>query len=512
MVHLMKALYVVFFSFFICCSVNDRKIEMETYTLRTCLRKDPISLDPALGNDMAASQIHFMMYEGLYQLDPYGALIPAQAKFYDLSPDRKTYTFHLLETKWSDGTFVTAYDFERSWKRLLDPEFPSPDAYLLYCVKNAKQAKKKECSLGEVAIHAQNAKTLVVELEYPTPSFLQITATSVLLPVHLHPTVSNGPFTLVKWDINNEIVLDKNPNYRLANKVQLHRVSLEILDREMAALHMYASGHFDLIGAPLSFFPAILSQDLEQRDLVAIYPVATTKFLAFNTQFSLFSNANVRKAFSYAIDRAAIVKNITQFNEREAKSLIPPLLLDFEPQKAAETAQSCLAQGLKELQLEKCPQVVFMYVSSEVNHLLVQELQSKWSSLLGVKVRLESVDFKTLHERSERGDFAIGLFALSAEYADPMNILERFQDKNNHRNYSQWENHRYNDLLAKAAIAPNRQDYDELIKRAAHLLTEEMPIAPLFHENYLFLVQPYVKGFAISPLGHIFFEHLSIEK
>jgi oligopeptide transport system substrate-binding protein len=510
----MKYLCFVFFIFLICCSKNDRNLEMKNFTLRTCLRIDPISLDPAKGNDMAVSQIHFMLYEGLYQLDPSATLLPAQAKSHDLSPDRKTYTFHLAETKWSDGTPVTAYDFERSWKRILDPEFPSPDAYLLYCVKNAKEAKKKECSSSEIAIHAQDAKTLIVELEYPTPCFLQITASSVLLPVHPNPNIFNGPFTLAKWDFNNEIVLDKNPNYRLANKVKLHHISLEIIDREMATLHMYASGHFDLIGAPLSFFPSILSQDLKQRDFVVSYPVATTKFLAFNTQLSFFSNANVRKAFSYAIDRHAITKNITQFNEKEAESLVPPLLLDFEPssQKMAETAQIYLNKGLQELQLTTCPPITFMYVSSEINHLLVQELQSRWASFLGVKVRLESVDYKILHERSEKGDFAIGLFALSAEYADPMNILERFQDKANHRNYSKWENQHYKDLLEKATMAVHRKDYDELIQKAAHLLAEEMPVAPLFHENYLFLMHPHVKGFAISPLGHIFFERLLIEK
>ena len=135
--------------------------------LRINLRVEPVSLDPRKGNDMVASQLHFMLFEGLLRLNPDMTLSPAQAHSYDLSADGKIYTFHLRDAKWSDGTPVTAYDFEKSWKSLLDITFYSPDAYLLYAVKNAKRAKMGEISLQEVGIHSKNAKTLVVELERP---------------------------------------------------------------------------------------------------------------------------------------------------------------------------------------------------------------------------------------------------------------------------------------------------------------------------------------------------------
>lgn len=489
---------------------------MKTQDLRFCLRKDPVSLDPRKGNDMVASQIQFMMYEGLLQLNEDMTLSPAQAKTYEISPDRKTYTFYLEDAKWSDGSSVTAKDFERSWKNILDPHFPSPDAYLLFPVKNGKQAKKNLCSLDEVGIRALDDKTLVVELEAPIPYFLQIVASSVLLPIHIseNPHISNGPFKLKQWKFNQELVFEKNPRYRRANKVKLNHIYIEIIDRELATLHMYASGYFDLIGAPFSFFPAILQNDLEQKNVVTRYPIANTKFLSFNTDAFPFTNANIRRAFSYAINREGITKNITQFNEKEALSIIPPVLLTTRSPLTAQAnekkAREYLEKGLKELQIDSLDSVSFMYVSTEINHLLSQELQNQWSKILGVKVHLEGVEFKTLHERSAGGKYHIGLFALVADYSDPMNVLERFREKSNHRNYPKWDNESYNQLLETALATSSREEYLKIIQKAEALLLDEMPITGLFHENFLFLVHPHVQGFAISPLGQIHFEKLSL--
>ncbi len=494
---------------------------MKPNNFRFCIRQDPVSLDPRKGNDMITSQIHFMLYEGLFRLNEDMTLTPAQASHCEISSDKKIYTFTLADNCWSDGSPVTAYDFERSWKRILDPKFPGLDAYLLYAIKNAKLAKTGGCALDEVAIHAQDAKTLVVKLDHPTPYFNQIVASSVLLPIHasddtsaLIPTLFNGPFKLARWEFHREIVLEKNMLYREASAVKLNQMNIEIIDREMAALSMYANGYFDLIGAPLSFFPAILHHDLEQKKLVTTYPIATTKFLAFNTKAFPFSNANIRRAFSYAIDRNSITKHITQFNEKAATHLVPPNLVAQTPLFSTEAnpkkAKEWMELGLKELN-RKIDHVSLMYCSSEINHLLTQKLQNEWSQTLGVTVSLEHVDFKTLHERSKKGDFSIGLYTLLADYGDPMNILERFQDKTNHRNYSKWENEDYNRLLQDAIVAPSQQEYLTLVQKAENLLIHEMPVAPLIHENYLFLISSRVKGFAVSPLGHIYFERISLE-
>jgi len=510
------------------CSQTPSPKTSHTQSLRINLRKEPASLDPRKGNDMVASQLHFMLYEGLVRLNPDMSLSLAQAESYEISPDQKTYTFHLKNTSWSDGSPVTAHDFEKTWKSILDPNFSSPDAYLLYPIKNAKRVKEGKLPLDQVAIHAKDAKTLVIELETQAPYFLQVLASSVLLPVNAEKDrdipnwstqpdqiLSNGPFKLKEWKFNQEMIFEKNPHYRQANKVKLQQISIDIIEREMAVLHMYASGYFDLVGTPLSFFPSELIDDLEKKKLLTFYPVANTKFLAFNTSCPPFHNTHIRKAFAHAIDRKSIVTHITRLSEKEALNIIPPVLLPegttYFADGDASQAREYLQKGMQELQVKDLGEITFMYVSSEINHTLAQELQHIWSSVLGVHVNLQHVEFKTLHERSKKGDFSIGLFAWLADYGDSMNILERFIDKTNHRNYPKWENQTYNQLIEEAHQAANSSQYLETIKKAEQLLVQEMPLTCLFHENFAFLIHPHVKGFAISPLGHIYFDQITID-
>lgn len=511
------------------CNPNQSSKSMKEQNLRINLRKEPLSLDPRKGNDMVTSQIHFMLYEGLFRLNPDMSLSLAQAESYEISADHKIYTFHLKTTSWSDGSPVTAYDFEKAWKSILDPDFSSPDAYLLYPIKNAKAVKAGKLPLDQVAIQAQDAKTLVVELEMPTPYFLQILASSVLLPVNAtmdknNPNwanqpaqlLSNGPFKLKEWRFNQEMVFEKNPHYHLANRVKLSHIFIEIMDREMAVLHMFASGYFDLVGTPLSFFPRELIDDLEKKKLLSFYPVATTKFLAFNTSRPPFHNANIRKALALAINRKSIVDHITRLNEKEALNIIPPALLANDSAYFSDgdlvKAKEYLQKGMDELQVKDLGPITFMYVSSEINHTLAQALQQMWSKNLGVHVNLQNVEFKTLHERSAQGNFSIGLFAWLADYGDSMNILERFIDKTNHRNYPKWENSLYNHLIEEAHQATTQSQYLAKIKEAERLLIDEMPLTCLFHENYTFLIHPRVKGFAVSPLGHIYFDQITIDQ
>jgi oligopeptide transport system substrate-binding protein len=510
----------------------NQPAEKREQNLRINLQKEPISLDPRKGNNVVASQVHFMLFEGLLRLNPDMTLSPAQAKSYEVSEDGKTYTFYLADAKWSNGTPVTAQDFEKSWKSMLHPNFPSPDAYLLYPIRKAREAKRGDVLLSEVGITAIDAKTLVVELERPMPHFLQVVASSVFLPINPEidekvPSwagspknfISNGPFNLKEWKPNDEMIFEKNPLFRGAHNVALNKIFINIIDREMVALHMYASGYFDLIGAPLSFFPVAIHQDLEKKNLLTFFPVATSKFLAFNTREAPFNNANIRRAFAYAINRKDLVEHITQLKEEEMLNIIPPVLLpgksipllaDADLAKAREF----LNLGLQELNLtsvSELPPLTFVYTYSEIHNMVAQELQSQWTRALGIRPKLEGVEFKVLHERSETGEFSIGLFSWVADYGDPMNILERFQDCTSHRNYSKWSDEDYNQLIEEALSSTSNEERIEKICQAEKLLIKEMPITGLYHGTYAFLLQPHVKGFAISPLGQIYFDKISLD-
>ena len=79
------------------------------------------------------------------------------------------FTFHLREAKWSDGKDITAFDFVQTWKDMLEPKFPCPNAHLLYPIKNAENAKRGLLSDKQIGVRAIDYRTLEVRLEKPTP-------------------------------------------------------------------------------------------------------------------------------------------------------------------------------------------------------------------------------------------------------------------------------------------------------------------------------------------------------
>jgi len=483
-----------------------------------------------------ASNVHALLFEGLMRLEPDGTISYAQAHAHEISEDQKTYTFYLRDSFWSDETEVTAYDFEKTWKNILDPQFPALDAHVLYSVKNASAAKKGELSLDEVGIYAKDRKTLIVELKHPSAHFLHLVASSILFPInqtqeyvfpdwHLNAGdhfVCNGPFKLIEWKHHDHMFLEKNEHYRLADKIKFDAVYISIINNGIAALHIHASGLFDIIRLPLSPLPFDLYRELIQKNLFHIVNMPGTMVCMFNTKKFPFHNVNMRKAFSYAIDRQFLIDTITLLKEEPAFGLVPPLLKKgkkrgFFTDCNLSEARACFQKGLKELGAEEDDlegKIFFSFWKHDHGcPLLPQALQQQWQDHLGVKVETEALDFQTLHDKGRTGQFSMGYFVLlSNQNVDSMELLDRFKFSHNARNYARWQNNQYTDFLEGAAQALKEEERFDLLERAEKILIDEMPISPVFHWNNALLVQPYIKGVKVSPLGYLCFDHISIEK
>ncbi|QLH35094.1 MAG: hypothetical protein HWD61_02215 [Parachlamydiaceae bacterium] len=159
-------------------SQNDGKA-----ALKIAFDQEPRTLDPRQGTDLQTANVLQMLYEGLMRIDYHGQVVPGIAESYDLSSDLKTYTFILRETTWSDGTALTAKDFEETWKSLLNPSFPAPNAYQFYYIKGAKAYKEGKGKIEDVGIKSLDPKHLVVELESPAPFFPKLVASFFICPL-----------------------------------------------------------------------------------------------------------------------------------------------------------------------------------------------------------------------------------------------------------------------------------------------------------------------------------------
>lgn len=457
----------------------------------------------------------------------------ALAEKVDISEDNRVYTFYLREAFWSDGTPITAWDFEKSWKDILNPDFPAMNAHLLYPIKNAEGAKMGRASLSEVGILSLDARILEVTLENPTPYFLELCSFCVFYPVnseidHTNPDwavqpgknfVCSGPFALKEWKRSNAIVLERNPHYFKANETRLEEIHFSMVSSEMTALQMYEKGQIDVLGQPLIAIPTDAIPELAHSEQLQINQVPATTFCTFNVDRFPFNNVNIRKAFCLSINREQIVKNITQLNEQPALGIIPPLLkrrgntAPFFKDADIETAQNYFQKGLKELHItvEEFPTIKYIYSKAESSHKIAQALQQQWFEALGVYVELESIDKKFLLHLLKGRNYQMAQTFWIAQYRDPFNIFERFKYKENVKNYPNWQNNAYIDLLNRSCEARSDKERYALLDQAEAIFVNEMPLAPIFHWNAAYIAKPYVKSIGDAPICNGFFERVYID-
>lgn len=496
------------------------------------LKNEPATLDPRKGGDVISSHMHFLLFEGLVRLNADGSIVPAQAKTFEISADGTVYTFFLKDAYWSDGTAVTAYDFEKSWKDVLDPSFPSINAHLFYPIKNAEAAKRGAVPLSEVGILAKDAKTFVVTLEKPTPYFLDLISFCVFFPINHQKDqefpewafnagehyVSNGPFCLKEWKHHNEIVAIKNPLYWDNSRVRPDEIHFCMIDNEATALQMFENGQLDMIGDPLSPLPVDALPTLKKTGNLFKSPVGGTTMITFNVDRLPFNNVKIRKALAYAIDRQSIVNHITQMGEIPAMNAVPPVLKNhrnhtFFKDADIQQAKDLFEEGLKELGItrEAFQHVVYYYSTSDLNHKIAQAIQQQWNDILGLQIKLENLDHKILMDKLIKRDYSLAQNLWLAQYNDQMNILERFKFKTNTKNYANWENPEYIQLLEQSFYA-NGVERLKILEQAESIFLNEMPICPIYHWEMVYMIQPHLNDVGMTPIGDLVFEKLNIRK
>lgn len=491
-------------------------------TVRLNLKNDPASLDPRKGADIISSRMLFLLFEGLVELNGDYSVTPAQAESYTTSPDGLVYTFVLKKSSWSNGAPVIAYDFEKAWKDVLDPEFPAPNAYLFYPIKNAERAKKGELPLTEVGIRCLDERTLQITLEKPTPYFLELIAFCSFFPVcssidtkNPHwayeagdDFVSNGPFVLTEWKHNHELVMTKNPLYWDRERNLADTLQFSMISDEMTVFHLFEKGELDMIGDPLCPLPLEALNSLKKTGNVHKHPLGATSFITFNIHQPPFHNEKIRKAFAYAINRQDLVTHILHSDQIPALNMIPPVLKggenrSFFADNDRELAQKLLQEGLAELGLSSLPKLTFLYAQTDQNHQIAQAVQQQWKDVLHIDVALENLDFKVLLDRLCQKNYVFGQFMWAAQYTDPMNIFERFRSASLLKNYPGWENQEYVDLL-EASFYETGEARKAILTKAEEIFLSEMPLCPLYHweTNYALPKSPKV---TISPVSQLIF-------
>ncbi|MEI8366176.1 MAG: peptide ABC transporter substrate-binding protein [Parachlamydiaceae bacterium] len=502
------------------CSCSRKEHPREALTV--AMSEDPQSLDPRVVRILPTVSVLKLLFEGLMRTNSSGFNEPAAASSVVISEDKRTYTFTLRDSHWSDGSPVTAQDFEETWKSILSPSFPAPNAYQLYLIKGAKEAKEGILPPDAIGVKAIDSKTLVVELLEPTPYFLEITTCHFYFPVcpsmragspddSVKLVVGNGPFMMDHWKLRSELAVVKNPHYWDAANVAVNKISLAILD-ETTALKLFEAGSLDWAGSPISTLPQDAIASLKQRGVLQVFPGAGTHWFRLNTQKPPFDNEKIRRAFSLALDRQAIVNHITQGNQVPAIGVVPPSFgfshQNYYKDHDLDAARQLFAEGLSESGRSKADisPLVLSYAANDRNSKIAQAVQPQWSKAFDIDVKLEANEGPSLMDKMHKGTYQISLGAWYADLRDAFNFLEIFKLKDNPTNQTFWHNALYTQLLEQSSTELDPAKRQQILEHAEAVLMQGMPVAPLFHNSYNYLKSDRVSGVYFSPLGFLDFK------
>jgi oligopeptide transport system substrate-binding protein len=527
-----------------------------TYNLST----EPAAIDPAITTGIPEANIELQVFDGLTRIDKNNMPQPAIAKSWTISTDRKTYLFTLRDAYWTNGTPVTAYDFEYAWKRALSPEIASEYAYQLYYVyggeafnKSIKVGSKyyvqavdaqgnpltkkegdKDVAVPDlkkeidpsknIGVKALNAKTLKVYLGSSTPYFLNLTAFPTLMPVckavvskndkwaaDVKTYVTNGPFKLIEWSHNEKMVFVKSPTYWDKDKVKLTKITYYMVEDESTALAMFQSGQLDASATvPITELPKLVASGEAQ-----IFPYLGTYYYLVNVTKKPFNDVRVRKALLLAINRAGITKSITQGGEVPALGYVPYGIADALPGSSFRTAVQEKFYMDNDIATAKTllaqagypngkgfPSFTILYNTSNRHKSIAEAIQQMWKKNLGITCTLKNEEWGVYMDDRQRLNYSVSRAGWIGDYMDPNTFLDMWVTGGGN-NDTGWSNKAYDALIAKAKATADPKARMAALHAAEKILMTDMPILPIYYYTNPVLLSSSVKNFFQSTLGFV---------
>lgn len=433
-------------------------------TLRLNLASEPAYLDPALNSSVDGACLAAASFSGLYTYNEEGQPEPACATGYEVSEDGLNFTVTLREgLKWSDGSDLTAKDFEYSWKRAAATATAADYGYMFAGFEGYPD---------DLAVTAVDDTTLTFTLTAPCAYMEDLMAFPTFYPVKQEAVeaaadwqtspgawcqdagfVSNGPFVCTAWDHDISMTYEKNPYWYGADDVALEKLEFMLSADDTAIFAAYNSGDVDMIDT----VPNDEIQSVIDSSEFYIVDNLGTYYAAFNCKSELFADktpeqaACMRKAFNILVDRDYIVENVGQTGQLPANAFIPYGMADgnggvfktditeqgyFDPyainndyDATVEEARNLLkAAGYKfgedgKLSPETPINVEYL-TNNGTGHVAVAESMQQDFAVLGIQMTIQSVDWNVFLEERKAGNFDFAREGWLADFNDPINMLE----------------------------------------------------------------------------------------
>ena len=500
---------------------------------------NPETLDPALNSAIDASNTIITIFEPLLLINENNEVIGGQAESWEASEDGLTWTFTMRDgLKWSDGTDLTAKDFEYSFKRMANPDTAAP--YAETCLGmidgfDAAQAGDPD-ALNVKA--SDDGKTLTIVLSYPCSYFDKMAAFAAMSPVQQATVeangdswctsadtfVSNGPYMITDWTPSERIVLSKNPNYVGgwdSSKIVSDTITLLLLEDSSASFAAYNSGEAVLIkDVPTDEIPSLTKA--EDGGDFYVDTILGTYYVSLNLKRDAFKDAKVRKALSLAIDRDYVANTIMQGTYSTADSIVGPGIVDENgyfhdngnaPYISADY-EANLAEAKKLLAEagypngEGYPTIEYSCNDAGYHVPLAEYLQQAWGDL-GITLTISKMEWSSFTAARRAGEYDVARNGWVMDYNDPSNMLDLFCSGNGN-NDGKYSNPEFDAAIEASRVADVSEHFAQLHK-AEDILMEDTGCLPIAYYNDYWLQSPTLKGTWHSPYGYWYLQYGYIE-
>jgi ABC-type transport system substrate-binding protein len=480
---------------------------------------DVPTLDPAAGYDTLSWSFEQMIFDTLVRYgDNNVDLQPDLALAWESSPDAKTFTFHLrTDGRFTNGRPVTSADFKYAIERVLDPATRSKGIEYYRSIVGAADfiARRAPHVNG---IETPGPSTIVFRLSGPDPIFVHKLAMpfAAAIPSEVverwgedfsRHVVGSGPFKLEQWVGGQRIVVVRNPDYFIKGVPRLDAIVMLTGVNEELQWLKFETDEIDVSSISPAEFPYVMKTPA-LKTLTLKIVTAVTDFLGMNCQMPPFTDARVRQAFNYAIDKR---KLIALLNGRGvvAHGVLPPGLPGYAPGLKGYPYDAVKARSLLEQAGIGRGFAPVLWMRADQTDLMLGQSIQQDLALVGVNVVLKPVAWGPLLE-AIRQPKTVPLFlsGWEADFPDPQNFLDVLLSRKQWgaNNDSFYYDPQVDQLLAKAAPMTDLKMRYRLYDEAEKIVVAAAPWVFLFHPVTYVIRHPWVHNLVLNPMRPTRFE------
>ena len=443
------------------------------------------------------------IYETLYTVTPDGKGVqPWLATSYTVSPDKLTYTFKLRSgVTFHNGAPLTAADVKFS----IDEATAASQGwgFINTAIKSTA---------------APSTDTFVVHLKYPWSPLvadLSLFSNGIIPANHAGKTatafynapIGTGPFQWDVWDKGSKLTLKKNAGYWQAGKPYLDTATwTNTPDSNTRSLQL-KGGQADIDEYPA--WSTVAQLKAIPNIKVDLFPSTQTNYLSFNEKHKPFQDVHVRRAISFAIDRAALIKAVLFGNGTVANSFMPPTTPYYD--KATPGLQFDLASAKKEMALSSTPNgfsTTLLIGAGSADALTVAQILQQELKVLNIVVKIVQLDPSVVNTRQQSLDYDMTLTAWTMDISDPDELVTFAVNPTagSKSFFTAYDNPAVvkDSVAAAKTLAPAaRQKLYSAIQASA---AADAFMAALYYSPYAYATSSKVNGFFVTPLGNYHLE------